>query len=174
MLHLKPYSEIKHLEDTGNFAVSKYYRFPYRIFYRKKFKMAVSFLDKGYKSILDFGSGPGILIPELKRRAVVVKGVDKLDIIDPRWKYDVIMCNSVLEFVDLNRVLYTLRCLTGGFLVVASPMDTWITRLYFKLIGDKNYRHSHLKIISEVSKKFNIVEYKTWLGVYFALKATPR
>lgn len=177
MLHLKPYSEIKHLEGIGNFAVSKYYKFPFSFFYRHKLKMSIKMLEKSvYKNILDFGTGSGILLPELRKHAQFAKGIDKLDVIDKRWKYDVVICNSVLEFVDLKSTLTLLKSILSpkGILIVASPMDNWLSRLYFRLIKDRYSRHSHKKILTEISKHFKIRKYKTWLGLYFAVRATAR
>lgn len=178
-LTLPRYSEVKKWEGGGNYAVSRYYRFPFRFFYRKKLRMILSMLDKKtiYKNILDYGSGPArIFRPALLKRAVNVACVDSTSGINFRARYDVIVCASVLEFVqNLHIVVALLNTLMDdGVLIVASPMDNWLTRLYFWAIGDKNKRHSKEKIIREISTFFKITETKTWLGLYFVVKATQK
>jgi len=178
MLHrltLPPYNEIKHLEGKGNFAVDKYYKFPYRLFYRHKLRMALNLFPKiTVHNVLDFGSGQGILVPELKKRALFVKQFDINDIIDKRWKFDVIVCCSVLEFCQLPHTLNLLKGMMkqDSKLIIASPMDTPQSRFYYKLIKDKNIRNSHAKILSEVSKVFKLETYTNWLNLYFALRAS--
>ena len=175
-LRLPPFASLKNLEGKGNFAVSKYYQFPYRFFYRYKLKMIVDLMPKGqvYHNILDFGSGSGIFEPELKRHALFVKRFDKHDIIDKRWRFDAIVCASVLEFCQLPHTVGLLYDLLKpeGKLYVGSPMETGLTKLYFKLIKDKNKRNNHAKILSEVSKKFRIEKYNSWMNLYFSLRAS--
>jgi len=181
MLHslaLPKYDKVKDYEGTGNFAVSKYYKFPWRIFYRHKLKMIVSHFDKKlYRNILDFGSGKAeIFREELQKHALQVKCIELQDEINASWKFDVVVCASVLEFTHLPVCLSTLKRVVhpNGMLVVSSPMDTWLSRLYFKFIGDKNSRHSHKEILSESSKYFFILDYQEWFGLYFSFKGYPK
>lgn len=173
-LLLPPYGSLKHLEGKGNYAIKKYYQFPYYLFYRHKLKMIVNMLgDKTYENILDFGSGPGIFTSELKRHAHSVKSFEINDVIDWRWKFDVIVCASVFEFLPaLNSYLNGLGQLMRykSFMIVGSPMDTWLSRLYFKLIKDTNKRHSHIEILDALRNNFNVLDYKEWLGLYFVAK----
>lgn len=173
----KPYSSVKHLEGMGNFTVSKYYKWPFRPFYRHKIKMIVSMMDKRiYTNILDFGCGPGVYHPELQMCALAVKGIDIEDVFDPRWKFEAIICASVLEFCDFPHTAKLLASILHprGALFIASPMDTLFSRLYFKLLGDKDDRHSHQYIISNIEKYFTIQKKKEWFGLYFAIKAVPK
>lgn len=182
MLHslaLPKYESVKDYEGQGNYAVAKYYRFPFSFFYRQKLKMIVRMLEKGkiYKNILDFGSGKAeIFREELEKHALQVKCIEAQDILDFRWKFDVVVCASVLEFVQLPVAISILKNVThkNGMIVGASPMDTWATRLYFRLIGDKNLRNTHKVILNELSKYFFIIEKKEWLGLYFSFKGYPK
>ena len=175
-LRLPSYSSLKEYEGKGNYAIEKYYKFPYRLFYRKKLRMIVDLMekDKVFHNILDYGSGPGIFTPELKKHALFVKSFDLNDVLDPRWRYDAVVCSSFLEFSELHFTLETIKKLLnpGGKLFIGSPMKTGVSNLYFKLIGDKNKRHSHNKILSEVSKQFKLEKYSTWMNLYFALRAS--
>jgi len=178
-LSLPPLQGIKHLDGKGNFAVKKYYAFPFSFFYQKKLRMILNLLDRKriYRNILDFGSGEAeIFKPELSKRALNVKCVDKVSEINVRWKFDVVVCSSVLEFCNLNPVLNRIRqiCQPYGMLVGASVMDTWATRLYFKLIGDKQKRKSHKEILEAVHKHFFIVEQYEWFGLYLSFKGYPK
>ena len=171
------FKSIKHLEGKGNFAVSKYYKWPFRPFYRHKLKMIVDMIgDDKFQRILDFGSGSGIFRQELLRHAKSVSCIDIDTTINPHWRFDAIICASVLEFTHLYPTVDTLYNLLspGGVLYVASPMDTKLSRAYYKLIKDDNYRHSHKTIKSVLEAKFNIKEHKEWMGLYFALKAFKR
>ena len=173
---LPPFHKLAKYEGLGRYAIRKYYAFPYRFFYRKKLKMIVDLMPKDhiYNNILDYGSGPGIFTPELKRHAINVKSFDMKDVIDPRWRFQAIVCASVLEFTDIYSRLYFFNRIMSSkaHLYIASPMNTRLSRAYFKLIGDKESRHSHKKILSEVSKQFKIEEYHTWMKLYFSIKAT--
>ena len=175
-LRLPPYSSLKQYEGKGNYAIWKYYNLPYSLFYCKKLKMIVSLMSEGniYHNILDYGSGPGIFEEELKRYAIAVKKLEIGEVIDPRWRFDAIVCASVLEFVDLKITLILLKNLLkpGGKLYVGSPMQSVLSRTYFKFIGDKNKRIHHMKIISEISKQFRIEKYTTWMSLYFAIRAS--
>ena len=177
-LRLPDYHSIKGWEGKGNWTVKKYYQFPYRFFYRHKFRMIVDMIPKGkiYRNILDFGTGPGIFMEELKRHALFVKGFDKGDNIDPRWKYEAIVCASVLEFCSLDLMLPLLSQILHpkGNLLIASPSSNWFTEGYLKLAGDKHFRNNHKTILSKVSKYFRIVEYHDWLGLYFSIKAAKK
>ena len=176
---LPSYREIKHLEGGGNYAVDKYYKLPWRPFYRKKLYMVLSLLDKGriYKNILDFGCGPGILTPELKKRATNVVSIDKKDGIDARSRFECVVSASTLEFVDnlpeTIRSLYRMTY-TKSQMIVASPIDSKLTRFYFKAIGDNLVRNSHKTVMKIVDKYFKITDYKEWMGLYFAFKGYRR
>lgn len=82
-IKLEDYETVRPFEGTGNFAVKKYYKYPFRPFYRKKLYMVRDLMDKGkiYKEYLDFGSGP-LITPELKRHAITVTSIDEHDTID--------------------------------------------------------------------------------------------
>lgn len=171
-LTLPPYSEVKHLEGTGNFAVKKYYRFPYKLFYLKKLEM-ISDILYGFKTkrnILDFGCGEAqIFRPELKKHTLSVTSIDKLQEINPSWKFDVIVCASVVEFLPLTTTAKLLKRVLapGGKIIISSPMQTKLSRFYFWLIQDANQRHTHDEIIDEFLKEFDLLKYKTWAGLYF-------
>lgn len=173
-LLLPPLSKVIDYEGKGNFAIKKYYHLPFSLFYKKKLKMILSLMDEGrkYNSILDFGCGPAQIFREsLQSRGRRVECVDKLDNIS--GKYDLIVCASVLEFVNLKETLPYLKShlIHGGALIGSSPMDTKLSRLYFSLIGDKLQRKSHVEIMRELHKHFWVVKYKKWFGLYFSFKA---
>lgn len=182
MLHsltLPKYENVKSLDGTGNFAVDRYYKFPFSFFYRMKLRLILSMFEKGYiyRNILDFGCGKAnILKPELSKRALNVVSIDQQDHLDPRSKFDVIICGSILEFVDLEPVCQSLRHYVHptGMIIVSSPLQNLFTNLYFKAIGDRWKRHSHKEIVDCLSKYFFIVKYRTWLGLYFVLKGYPK
>lgn len=172
-LSLPPYSSLKEHEGKGNYAISKYYKFPYRIFYRHKLKMIINLMEGRYKNCLDYGAGPGIFTRELKKHCDNVISHDFNKPVDLRWKFDLIICASVLEFCHLNATLEFLKGVLkpGGTLIVASPMETPLSKYYFKAIEDMNIRYSHTKIIEAIQKKFKVEKKKEWLGLYFALRA---
>jgi len=178
MLHLPKHNEVKHLEGTGNFAVSKYYQFPFRFFYRHKLKMIVKAMgDKTYFRALDFGAGKArIFEKELKRHSCFVTSFDLGDVLNSKWRFDLVVCSSVLEFTGLTQTVDMLHSIMtpNAELIVASPMQSTFSYLYFKLIRDKKERHSHNDIVEHVSKKFRIVSYKGWMGLYFCLKAIKK
>jgi len=168
-LILPPYEAVEHLEGIGNYAVKKYYKWPWRFFYRHKLKMLLSIFYYYHQSILDFGCGTTkILRDSIECGHYPYFGADKLEDIKVR-KYDAIICSSVLEFTPLN---YTIEKLSelSEVIYVASPMNTWLTRLYFKLIGDDRIRNSHKEIIRAINEKYRIVKLKKWCGLYFCLK----
>ena len=177
-LTLPKYDEVKALEGTGPFAVSKYYKFPWNIFYCFKLWMIVQDLPKKKtKNILDFGAGRAkIFHEELQKHAERVLSVEKKEELDLRWRFDVVVCASSLEFMYLKTALAAIKCVIHdkGTLIVASPMDTWLTRLYFKLIGDTYTRNTHNDIIEAVQKYFTIEKCRRWMGLYFCLKAVPK
>ena len=177
-LTLPPYSKVKSLDGTGNFAVKKYYLWPFSFIYRKKLKLITQLLERqNYYNILDFGCGDAnIFYPELSKYAKFVKSVDRPENIDLRCKFDVVVCASVLEFVDLPVSVARLKLVTpsNGIIVGASVMDTWLTRLYFKLIGDKRKRHTQKEIMAEINKRFFVVKYEEWFGIYFSFKGYPK
>lgn len=178
-IKLAEYDSVNRYDGKGNFAVNKYYHYPYRPFYRKKLYMIRSLLDKGriYKNILDFGAGPGIFTPELKRHAISVVSVNEEDFIDKRSKFECVVAGSSLEFVDdlvdsikmLHEITYS-----RSQLIVASPTDGYLSRLYFKSIGDKLVRNSPSSIMAIVDRWFKIDEYHEWMGLYFSFKAYRR
>ena len=182
MLHslaLPKYSKVKDYEGQGNYAVSRYYKFPFSFFYRKKLKMIVSNLEKGkiYRNILDFGAGrPEIFREELEKHALQVKCVDLLENIDFRWNFDVVVCASVLEFTNLPICFSMLNKIVdrNGMLLASSPMDTWLSRLYFKMIGDTNKRKSHKEIMDVAGRYFFITRYTEWFGLYFSFRGYPK
>lgn len=174
-IQLPDYNSLVQFEGKGNWAIRKYYKLPYSIFYKQKLKMIVRMLgNQKYFNILDFGSGPGIFTKELRRHAQFVRSMDKGDSIDPRWRFDVIVCSSVLEFIpNLDSTLRMLRGMLNqnGMLLIASPMDTKLSRFYFDHIKDTNQRLSHKTIIHTIERHFRIKERHNWLNLYFSLKA---
>ena len=174
---LPPYSTLKKYEGNGNWAIAKYYRFPWSFFYRHKLKMMVAMMpEKIQYNILDLGCGPGIFTTELKKHGLRIKNVDKVEGVDPNWKFDIVVCGSYLEFVNLEHVLFIINKVLnpGGLLIVASPMENIFTKLYFNICRSTKRRKSHKTIFWSVSEHFNILEHKTWLGLYFSLKAQKR
>jgi len=110
-IKLPDFNSIKRHEGKGNFAVSKYYKFPYRPFYRKKLYMVRDLLDKDrvYDNILDFGAGPGIFTQELKEHALRVVSVNKDEVTDKRSRFECIVSASTLEFIeDLPKTMLSL------------------------------------------------------------------
>ena len=178
MLHLPAYNEVKHLEGVGNFAVKKYYKFPYRFFYRKKLKMILEMMgNKHYYNILDFGCGEACIFkPELLKHCERYIGYEQGDVFNPNWSFDCIVCASVLEFVSLPATLRRLHKVLkpGGDIIVASPMDNTLSYLYFKMIGDDNSRNTHNEIVAELSKVFKFEQYNSWMGLYFCVKAIKK
>src|SRR3990167_8356240 len=165
---LPSYEFLKLHEGKGNYAISKYYR--------KKLYMIRDLLDEKriYDNILDFGSGPGIFEKELKRHALKVAAVDKGDQIDPRARFECIVCASSLEFVDdLDDTVGKLYKATHpkGQIIIGSPMDSALAKAYFWLIGDKKPRHKPDEIVKAVKRKYLVSEYREWAGLYFALRA---
>lgn len=174
-LSLPDIRTISYLDGIGNFAVKKYYKWPYAPFYQKKLRMALDMIgQRKYGRCLDYGSGCGILVPELKKRCDSVVEFEKGNKVDDRWKFELVVCASVLEFTHLDFTLRLLKSLMYPFarLVVASPMDTKLTRAYYKAIGNKHERHSHKTIVEFVKRHFEIEKYEEWNGMYFALKAS--
>ena len=174
-LRLPHYTTLEHLEGKGNYAVKRYYQFPFSWFYKKKLKMIVELLgDKKYYNILDYGCGSGIFLTELQRHAQRVVGYDVGDPFNPAWKFDVIVLGSVLEFTNVQYVLNQVKSILkpGGLIVGASPMTTALSQAYFKLIGDTNYRHKHLHIQRVLMENFPQVKFKEWMGLYFSFRAT--
>lgn len=179
-LTLPPYDSVKHFDGKGNFAVKKYYKFPFRFFYRMKLQLILGFMqtDLLYRNILDFGAGPArIFRTELRKRSLAVTSAYNLSDVDMRSKYELIICASVLEFVhhpaavigSLSKLLAP-----GCSMIVASPCDSWLTTLYFQLIGDKHTRTSNEEIIATISDYFTITRLKRWFGLYYVLEATPK
>ena len=180
MLHsllLPEYDEVRHFEGLGNYAIDKYYKWPFRYFYRKKLELILKELEAGriYGNILDYGSGPAeIFRKSLAKRALSVTCVDSQEELDTRSRFDVTICASVLEFCWLPTTSRILRTVTKGKLIIASPTDSWLSRLYFKLIGDTQHRNSEREIIREIGKYFSILSYKKWLNLYYVIRACPK
>lgn len=172
-LTLPEYNEVSHLEGKGNFAVKKYYQFPYKYFYLKKLKMIVDALGKWkiYRNILDFGCGEAkIFKNELYKYALSVTCADKLNDINYTWKFDVIVCASVIEFLPIKVAAQILKNILkpGGKIIISSPMQTKLSRFYFWLIQDANQRYSQDEILEGFEEMgFKVKEYKEWLGLYF-------
>lgn len=178
-IQLPSHALLKEQEGKGNYAIKKYYQFPYRPFYRKKLYMVRNLLNKGriYKNILDFGSGPGIFTKELKRHATSVTSVNETDVIDTRSRFECIVAASTFEFIDdLESTLRTLHQISyrKSQIIVASPLDSKASRLYFRLIGDKHVRNSRETIENIVKKYFRIIKREEWMGFYFAFKGISR
>lgn len=175
-LKFPKYSSVAHLEGHGNYAVEKYYKWPYRYFYRHKIRMIERMLrGRSYRNIIDFGCGPGLFTDQWHEYSEDVILVDKESSLD-KLSVDLIICASVMEFVPLdetfNRLAMTLE--TGGDIIVASPMQNSLSRFYFNKIKDKIPRNSHQSIFSEMSSYFNIRHYTTWLGLYFCAMGKKR
>lgn len=175
-LVLPPYKSVKHLEGKGNFAVKKYYQFPFSYFYKHKLRMALQLMGKGYYSnILDYGTGAKIFVPTLRKYATHVVPIQDYTVMNPRWKFELIVCASVLEFVDnLDTVLSILRNTLSvtGELIVVSPMTTKFTDLYFSLIKDNSIRHDHEFLIKKISDNFSVDKIIYWNNLYFGIRAT--
>ena len=160
---------------TGDWATWQYYKFPWSYFYQKKLYMIRDLMTKDeYESILDYGTGSGVFLKELGQYTNDVKGF--FDYVKIERKFELVVCGSVLEFVDLGYTLPILEILLphGGELIVASPMTSWKTKLYFKTIGNKQKRNHHETIIKAIGKKFYIEEITYWEDLYFALRARKR
>ena len=166
------YSSVKHLEKQGNYALSKYYFYPFRWFYRHKVRMIEQALrGKRFKSITDFGSGPGLMTQEWSKYA------DKIYLIDEKHKelpkVDMTICASVMEFVPLNETFEKLAEFTKE-IIVASPMKTAFSWSYFTLINDNHKRHSHQEITAEMTRYFSVNYNKEWAGLYFCARGMKR
>lgn len=176
-LKLPLYESLKPYEGKGNWAIKKYYKFPYSFFYQYKLRMILNMMDSGYyTSTLDYGCGPGIFSTELRKHCHNLASIDRFSKIDPRWRFNLIVCSSVLEFTSLDFDLSVLSNIIErkGLLIVASPMNGLLPRLYFKLIKDTYRRHSMSDIVRGVEKHFKIVRLKKWMNLYFCLKAVKK
>lgn len=177
-LTLPPYSQVSHLNGRGNYAVDKYYKLPHSLIYQYKIKMVRDLLkpDHIYRNLMDFGGGPGILLPELKKHALRVFSYEKGEPISPYWNFEAIVCASVLEFCPLETTIKMLAGFLkkGGDIIIVSPMTSRASSLYFKMIGDKNIRNTHIDITNAVSKHFKIVERTNLFSLYFGLRATTK
>jgi len=167
---------VSRYEKTGNHAVSKYYKFPFSFFYQKKLKLILSMMDAHYDNIMDFGAGPArIFSPELRKRCNRLVSWDIGDTFNPHWRFNAIVCASVIEFTKqpYDTISLLMRMLKpGGHLIIGSPMETPITQAYFKLIKDTHRRWPHWQIKAAVdsSRIFEAEEYKEWMGIYFAMR----
>lgn len=179
---LPPYRTVRNWERYENAAVKKYYHFPFNLFYVKKLKMIVDMLEpkKIYRNILDYGAGAAqIFETELEKHAIHVipwhsgRGL----VLENRWKFDVVICASVLEFVNLEATVKEIEPIMTpkGIMIVASPIESWVSKLYFKLVGSTKYRrHSHKIIRTYLQGHFNELDYKEWFGLYFVMKVRKR
>ncbi len=124
--------------------------------------------DKKYESAMDFGAGPGILNDEWQKYSKEIVPVDMMNPI-PKRKFGLIICSSVMEFTELDRTFGELsECLSkDGDIVVASPMESDFSAVYFGYIGDRTIRNSHEDILSSMEKYFTIRKKTSWLGLYF-------
>lgn len=175
-LTLPPYKLVQEFEGKGNYAVKKYYQFPFNIFYLKKFRMILDMMGAfRVARIMDFGCGPARLLKQelTKRSFYPVTCIDEGDTISEKTKYDTIVCASVLEFTAVSITVEELRDALSplGHLIVASPLDSWLSRFYFWIIGDKWPRRPNAYVLSTIYKYFDVIEYKEWFGLYFVLKA---
>lgn len=175
-LNLPDYKTVKHLEGGGNYAVGRYYKWPFSIFYQKKLRMILDLMDgRMYDNILDYGAGPANMFgEELGNHCHRLVSFDTSSIMNKDWRFSAIVCASVLEFIPdpwctLNLLDSMLK--PKGDIFIASPMSTPLTGLYFKLIGDERFRWPHLHIKNFVDYRFVIDEYREWNGLYFAIKA---
>jgi 2-polyprenyl-3-methyl-5-hydroxy-6-metoxy-1,4-benzoquinol methylase len=127
-------------------------------------------------NILDLGAGPGIFSKELKKHALRVKSVDRLEEVDLNWRFDIVVCASYLEFVNVEQALFIINQVLNpsGLLIIASPMENILTKIYFRLCRSSVRRRSHKTIFWAISERFNILEHKKWLSLYFAIKAQKR
>jgi len=178
-IKLPELSSISKHEGGGNYAISKYYRHPYKMFYRKKLYIARNLLDKDviYRTILDFGSGPGIFTKELKRHAISVKSYEPGVLIDKRSRFECIVALSVMEFLEqLPEEIEWLRKVSTFHtqLIIVSPMDSILSRLYFYLIGDKKVRNSKENVLAAVDKHYKVLRYGEWFGLYYYIKAIAK
>ena len=166
------YSFVKCLEGKGNYAVRKYYVYPWRYFYRHKVRMIERLLrGRHFNKILDFGSGSGVLIDQWKKFANNIHTADKGYTNLP--KVDMTICASVMEFVNLHYTFEELSKKTDE-IIVASPMCTDLSAMYFDLIRDTNIRNCHDDIMDAMAKHFEIKDYKEWLGLYFCARGVKR
>lgn len=176
---LPQYSKIKHFEGKGNYAISKYYLWPFRPFYRKKLYMIRSLMDKKriYRNICDVGSGPGIFTYELQRHAIRVKSLENGEHVWSHWRFDLLVCASSLEYIkpiDTTCCKLWKATRPGAQIIVAGPLNNKINRLYFKLIFDRHERHDPVFIRKIVDKYFKVEKYIEGFGVYYAFKGTRR
>lgn len=162
------YYLVKRHEGQGDFAIRKYYMYPWRYFYRHKIRMIERLLRHDrFNSIMDFGAGPGLMTSQWKKYAHEVYSIEKHH---TQWpKVNMTICASVMEFVPLKETFENLKEHTNE-IIVASPMQTSRSNFYFKFINDKNKRHSQKEILDEMAAHFNIHSYTTWMGLYFCAR----
>ena len=175
-LELPPLESVQHLEGKGNWAVKKYYEWPYSFFYQQKLRMILKILDDYrpfYWNILDFGSGSGILKPELSKRCMTLKSVNSTKEMNYYSMFESVVCGSVLEFCELSRTIPIIKSVMkrGSILCIASPMKTPISELYFRSIGDNKERNHHKSIVEYVSTYLHVTSYTEWHGLYFSIGA---
>ena len=166
------YDSVKGFEGQGNWAVNKYYYYPWRYFYRHKVRMIEKLLrGRKFSSIMDFGSGPGLLCKEWEKYSDYVCPIEKGDNFIP--KVELAICASVLEFVDLPSTskLLSEKCKE---VIIASPMTSEFTQKYFSFIGDRNRRNSHYEIITAMSQYFNFTHLEYWKQIYFCARGFKR
>ena len=166
------YSSVKEYEAQGNWAVKKYYLPPWRFFYRHKIRMIERALrGRHFDTMMDFGAGPGIMTLEWQKYAGHVYSIDRDNELYP--KVDMTICSSVMEFVPLKKTFEKLSSLTKE-IIIASPMDTAASRLYFNSINDRIARNSHQDILKEMAGYFTINYFRSWHGLYFCARGRKR
>lgn len=176
-LALPSYESVKHLEGGGNYAIGRYYKWPFSIFYQKKLRMILDMMDgRIYDNLLDYGAGPANMFgEELGKHCHRLVSFDTSSVMNKDWRFSAIVCASVIEFMpDPWATLHLLDTMlkSKGHIYIASPMMTPLTRFYFKMIGDKQFRWPHFYLKKLVEARFVIHDYKEWNGLYFAIKAS--
>lgn len=171
-LSFPKYSKVKHHENRGNWAVKKYYFWPWRFFYRHKVRMIERAIrGDRFNSLMDFGAGPGILTLQWNKYAHEVYSINEGHSQLPN--VNMTICSSVMEFVPLKETFEMLSKHTNE-IIIASPMKSALSDYYFRLIEDKAVRHSHEQITSEMARYFSINYYKDWGGMYFVARGIKK
>ena len=168
-LSFPSYSSVAGYEGKGNYAVSKYYQYPWRWLYRHKVRMIERALrGNKFELMLNFGSGPGILDYELYKYTKFLVNYD-IGCPEINGRYDIAVCASVMEFVSLKDTFEKLSQHTEE-IIVTSPMKTSLSDYYFRLIEDKHQRHPHQDILENMVRYFSINYYRSWCGLYFCAR----
>ena len=129
---------------------------------------------KYYDTLLDFGSGPGLMLDEWGKYAKEVILFDTEYEGEPYIPFvNITICASVMEFVDLMETFNKLANSTNE-IIVASPMKTAISKLYFNLIRDNIPRNSEQDILAEMTRHFRLLDYTSWNSLYFCAYGVKR